>query len=236
PAALWCNAASFLAVIAAVWFAGIPTAVRTRRAVMQAMRDSIEFARTNPAVRSMVPLMFVVALVGAPFIGFIAQMATKVFDSDQSGTSLLVTAQGVGAVIVGASMGGLTHRFGLRRTMVGAVSALGPVLVLYGAAPHIALAAVAVALAGGAYMACISSFSSITQQSAPPELRGRAIAVNNFILGFAFPLGLFIEGPLADLTSLRAVTIGSGVVTGGVLLIGRVLRPRHTEPIALALS
>ncbi len=236
PFALWCNAASFLAVIVAVSLADIPKAIRTKRAIIQAMRDGIHFARTNSAVRSMVPLMFMVALVGAPFIGFIAQMATKVFGSDQSGTSLLVTAQGIGAVIAGGSMGALTHRFGLRRTMVGAVAALGPMLVLYGAAPSIGLAAIAVAFAGGAYMACISSFSSITQQSAPAELRGRAMSVNNFILGFAYPLGLFIQGPLADLTSLRAVTIGSGVLTSALLILGRVLRPRHTAPIALALG
>lgn len=236
PAALWCNAASFLAVIAAVAFADIPKATRTKRAIVQAMRDAIHFAKTNEAVRSMVPIMILTSLVAAPFIGFIAQMATKVFDSDQAGTSLLVTAQGVGAVIAGASMGAVTHRFGLRRTTVGAVVLIGPALMLYGAAPHIGLAAAAVAFAGGAYMASISSFSSITQQSAPSEIRGRAMMVNNFILGLAYPLGLFIQGPLADLTSLRAVTIGSGALTLGVLIAGRLWRPQHTRPISLAIN
>jgi len=236
PAALWCNAASFLAVIVAVGVARIPLSPRTKRPILQAIRDSIHFGRTNPAVRSMLPMMFLVALIGAPFIGFIAQMATKVFHSEQSGTSLLVTAQGVGAVVAGASIGGLTHRFGIRRVMVGAVSLFGPAIAVYGLAPHIAIAAVAVAIAGGFYMACISSFSSITQQSAPPELRGRALTLNNFVLGFAYPLGLVIEGPIADATSLRAVTVGSGVLTVAILVVGRVLRPHHTEPIALAIN
>ncbi|MEO6124977.1 MAG: MFS transporter [Ilumatobacteraceae bacterium] len=236
PAALAVNSLSFLAVIAAIWFAEIPAAVRTRRAVIQAMKDAIEFARTNPAVRSMVPLMFLTSFLGAPFIGFIAQMATHVYNSDQSGTSLLVTAQGVGAVIAGASMGALTHRFGIRTITVGAVALFGPALVLYGAAPNIVLGAVGVALAGGIYMASISSFSSITQQSAPAELRGRALSVNNFILGFAYPLGLFIQGPLVDATSLRAVTIGSGVLTVGVLAIGRLVKAGNTEPIKLAIN
>ena len=236
PAALWCNAASFFAVILAVSIARIPETPRTKRPILQAIRDSIAFGRTNPAVRSMLPLMFMIALIGAPFIGFIAQMATKVFHSGQSGTSLLVTSQGVGAVIAGASIGSLTHRFGMRRTMLGAVVFFGPAVIAYGLAPHIGLAAIGVALAGGTYMACISSFSSITQQSAPPELRGRALSLNNFVLGFAYPLGLFIEGPLADLTSLRAVTVGSGLLTITVLAVGRLLRPRYTEPIGLAIS
>ena len=65
---------------------------------------------------------------------------------------------------------------------------------------------------------------------------GRALSLNNFVLGFAYPLGLFIEGPLADATSLRAVTVGTGVLTLTVLGVGRLLRPRYTEPIGLALS
>ncbi len=236
PAALWCNAVSFFAVIIAISFAAIPLTPRTKRPILHAIRDSIHFGRTNPAVRSMLPLMFVVSLIGAPFIGFIAQMATKVFHTQQSGTSFLVTAQGVGAVIAGATIGSLTHHFGMRRVTVGAVSFFGPAIVLYGISPNIVLAAFFLALAGGGYMACISSFSSITQQSAPPELRGRALTLNNFVLGFAYPLGLFIDGPIADATSLRAVTAGSGILLIAILLVARVVRPRSTEPIELALN
>lgn len=236
PAALWCNAASFLAVIVAISLARIPPSPRTKRPILQAVRDGIQFAKGNQAVRAMMPLMLAVTFIAAPFIGFIAQMATKHFHTKQGGTSLLVTAQGVGAVIAGASMGWLTNRFGLRRTMVSATCLLAPSLVLYGLAPNIVLAAAALGVTGGAYMASLSSFSTVTQQSAPSELRGRAMAVNNFILGAAYPLGLFIQGPLADHSSLQAVTVGSGLVLAGVFLLGRVVSPRHTEPIALALG
>lgn len=236
PAALWCNAASFLAVIIAISVARIPRSPRTKRPIFAAIRDGIRFAKGNEAVRSMVPVMIAVTFITAPFIGFIAQMATKVFHTRQGGTSLLVTAQGVGAVIAGASMGALNKRFGLRRTMVGATCLLGPALIVYGLSPNIGSAAAALAFTGGAYMASLSSFSTITQQSAPPELRGRAMAVNNFILGSAYPLGLFLQGPLADRTSLRAVTIGSGLAFGSILAIGRLLKPRHTDPIRLALG
>lgn len=236
PAALWCNAASFLAVIVAISFAHIPRSPRTKRPILQAVSDGIQFARGNEAVRSMVPIMIAVTFITAPFIGFIAQMATKVFHSRQGGTSLLVTAQGVGAVIAGASMGALNERFGLRKTMIGSTCLLAPALVLYGLAPNIVVAAIALSLTGGAYMGSLSSFSSVTQQSAPSELRGRAMAVNNFILGSAYPLGLFIQGPLADSSSLKTVTVGSGLVFAAVLLMGRAVSPRHTDPIGVALG
>jgi predicted MFS family arabinose efflux permease len=180
--------------------------------------------------------MIAVSLIAAPFIGFIAQMATKVLNTKQGGTSLLVTAQGIGAVITSSLMGAMYQRFGARRTMVVAISVLIPALMLYGASPNITFAAVALAITGGAYMAALLSFSAVTQRSAPPELRGRAMAVNNFILGAAYPLGLFIQGPLADHSSLRTVTVGSGIVLGVVLLVGRIASPRHTDPIHIALG
>jgi MFS family permease len=234
--ALWINAASFLCVIAAISAAHIPKSARTKRMVREATRDAIHFGRTNPAVRAMVPLMVTVAFIGAPFIGFVAQMATKVFGSAQGGTSLLIVAQGVGAVAAGASMGHLTHMFGLRNVTIGWMMALGPALVLYGASPHLWISAVALAMCGGCYMGCLSSFSSITQQSAPDALRGRALIINNFVLGFGYPLGLMIQGPLADSTSLRTVTMGSGVAIFGVLLARRVLQQGFTDPIATALG
>ncbi|CAB4859032.1 unannotated protein [freshwater metagenome] len=236
PAALWCNAVSFLAVIVAISLAHIPASPRTKRPILSAITDGIQFARSNPAVRSMLPLMIAVTFIAAPFIGFIAQMATKQFHTRQGGTSLLVTAQGVGAVFAGAGMGALTTRFGLRRTMLGAVCMLVPSLVVYGLSPNIVVAAFALAFTGGAYMASLSSFSTVTQQSAPSELRGRAMAVNNFILGSMYPIGLFIQGPLADHTSLRAVTVGSGLVLAGVLMLGRLLAPGRTDAVALALG
>ena len=231
-AALWVNAASFLAVVVAVSIARIPTRVGIRRSVLQAARDGVRFARVTPAVRAMVPVMALTVFVAAPFLGFVAQMATNVLGRAQSGTSVLVTAQGVGAVAAGAAMGTLSARFGVRAVMTGAVLLLAPSLVLYGVSPSIWFAAAALVLTGGCYMAALSSFTSITQQAASSELRGRAMMVNNFVLGAAYPLGLMAQGAIADAWSLRAVTIGSGVVLATCSLLFWILRPAHTAPIA----
>jgi len=236
PAALWVNAASFLAVVVAVQFARIPARIGVRRSVLQAARDGVHFARSTPAVRAMLPIMAFTVLVAAPFLGFVAQMATNVLGRAQGGTSALVTAQGFGAVAAGAAMGVLSARHGVRTVMTGSVLLLAPSLVLYGLAPSIWFAAAALVLTGGCYMAALSSFTSITQQSASAEVRGRAMMVNNFLLGAAYPLGLLVQGAMADRWSLRAVTVGSGVVLAVGALALRLVRPMHTAPIeALAL-
>jgi predicted MFS family arabinose efflux permease len=80
-------------------------------------------------------------------------------------------------------------------------------------------------------MGALSACTTVTQKSAPPELRGRAMSVNNFVLGAFYPVGLLVQGELADRTSLRAVTIGSGVALAAALALLFVLRPSRTAPI-----
>lgn len=231
-AALWTNAVSFAGVILAVGLAAIPRRPGVRRSVLAAVRDGIGFARRTAAPRQMVPLMVLQVAITAPFIGFIAQMATNVLGHGQAGTSALVTAQGVGAVAAGASIGALSARFGIRAVLVGAIALSAPSLVLYGAAPNIVVAAIGLTLLGGCYMASLSACTTVTQKSAPAELRGRAMSVNNFVLGAFYPLGLLVQGELADRTSLRAVTIGSGVVLAVLLAARFALRPRCTNAVA----
>lgn len=232
PAALWVNAATFAVVIAAVVAAALPRLAGVRRSVRAAVRDGVDFARRTPGPRAMVPLMVIQVFVTAPFIGFIAQMATNVLGRGQTGTTVLVTAQGVGAVAAGASIGPLAHRWGLRRILVGSIVLCAPALVAYGAAPNLALAAGGLTVLGGAYMASLSACTTVTQKAATPELRGRAMAVNNFVLGSCYPIGLLVQGFAADRTSLRVVTIGSGSALAAALGLAFAIDPARADPIA----
>jgi MFS family permease len=232
PAALWVNAASFLVVIAAVLAAPVPRRAGVKRTVRVAVRDALAFVRTTPPVRAMLPVMTLAVLLGSPFMGLSAQMATNVFGADQHGTSLLVTAQGIGAVVAGASMGSLVARWGTRRVLTTAAVVTAPVLVLYGLAPSLWSAALTLVVLAGCYMATLSSCTNITQRSASAEVRGRAMIVNNFVLGMAYPVGVLLQGELADRWSLRAVTVASGVSLGVCLAVLAVARPRLTDPIA----
>ena len=107
---------------------------------------------------------------------------------------------------------------------------MAPSLVLYGLAPHLLIAALGLMATGACYMASISSFTSVTQRAAPPELRGRAMVVNNFTLGAFYPLGLLVQGVIADRTSLRTVTAGAGVLLG-VFAVWLWARPASTAAI-----
>ena len=220
--ALWCNAVSYLAVILAVSLARLPQGPRSRRPIFAALADGVRFARATPAMRRMLTVMIVVILFGSPFIAFVPQMATNVLNGGADATSVLVTAQGVGAVTAAFTLGAVTHWLGSWKLMVIASLSLCAALSLYGIAPSLMLAAPALTLVGVAYGYAFTSFAGIAQHNAPDEMRGRVLAVNSFVLGTMYPAGTLIQGALADLTSLRTVTVGSGVamaVTFGVLAL-----------------
>ena len=214
--ALWCNVVSFSAVIAALAWIRMPDRAPLRRPIFAALADGFRFARGHPAMRRMLALMIATMFIASPFIAFVSQMATNVFDGSETATSLLVTAQGIGAVSAAFTLGGLNNRLGVWRLLTGAVLLLGPALVMYAISPELWMAAVCLVFVGLLYGYCFTSFAGVAQQSAPNEMRGRVLAVNSFVLGLLFPIGTLVQGAIADVAGLRWVTAASGLLLLGV--------------------
>jgi MFS family permease len=231
--ALVVNAVSFLAVIAAVGVIRLPlprpdaVAVPMREAIPEGAR----FVRQEPGLRATFVLMCTNTLLAAPFIALIPAMAVKVLDGDETTTSILVTAQGVGAVTAGFTVGAIARRLGQRGQMVTAMSLMPVALALYGLAPTIWVMAPALAVLGALYLGALNSFTTVAQLRSPARLRGRVLAVNNAVLGALYPLGALVQGRLGDIVGLRTITVAAAVVLALVLLAGRALRPGFTRPL-----
>jgi MFS family permease len=232
-AALWCNAISFFAVIVAVALVKVPRSTGERRPIFRALADGMRFAIAHPAMRLMLVVMVLTIGIASPFIAFVAQMATNVLHGDARATSVLVTAQGIGAVAAAFTLGSLTKRAGVTTVMFGGVGLLCPALVAYALAPRLWLAAPMLLLVGLCYGYAFTSFASIAQQSAPDAMRGRVLAVNFLVLGVLFPVGTLIQGQIADAIGLRWTTAGSGVLLAVALL---ALAPWQRRAAALVTS
>jgi len=211
-AALWCNSISFFAVIIAVALVKVPHRHGERRPVFGALADGVRFAMAHPVMKRMLAVMVLTIGVASPFIAFVSQMATNVLHGDARATSVLVTAQGIGAVGAAFTLGTMTKKYGVNTVMFVGVGVLSPALVAYAVAPRLWLAAAMLTVIGLSYGYAFTSFASITQQSAPDDMRGRVLAVNFMVLGVLFPVGALVQGQIADAIGLRWTTAGSGVV------------------------
>ena len=237
PWALGANTTSFFAVIVVLLLITLPRPAADARAVKMgaAIRSGIRFVRTDPGLRVVIQTMSLSMLFAAPFIALVPAMAIKVLDSGKTGTSVLVTAQGIGAVTAALAIGPLGRRYGMRWIMVRSVSLVPLALVLYAVAPNLPLSAIAILVVGSLYLTSLSCFTTIAQQRSPSEYRGRVLSLNSVVLGTLYPLGAALQGLLADHFGLRAVTAGAAIVMLVVLIAVRALRPGYTRALDEAL-
>ncbi len=226
------NTLSFLAVIAVLVVLRLPRpAPATDASIVAAIVTGARFVRTEPGLRVVVGYMALNSLLAAPFIALVPAVALKVFHNEQAGTAALVTAQGVGAVLMGLSLGTLHARFGNRRVLLAVLWGLPAALCLYALAPNLAVGVVAIFLVGFLYLGALSSFTTIAQLRAPTELRGRVLSVLMVLLGTLYPLGSVLQGAIADRVGLRATTAGAAVLMAAVLLVTRLTRPTMTKAL-----
>jgi MFS family permease len=226
------NTVSFLAVIVVVAVLPLPgprggpvLPIRT------AIREGFRFSWREPGLRAVMTYMAMNSFLAAPFIALVAPMALQVLDAGKGGVSALVTAQGIGAVVVAVSLGSLAERYTPRRVLDAALWLLPVTLVVYALSPGIAFATLAIFAVGGCYLGALSSFTSIAQLRAPAEIRGRVLSVLNVLLGTLYPLGSVMQGSLADHVGQRATTAGAAVLLFALVALMRVAQPRQLRAL-----
>jgi MFS family permease len=182
------------------------------------IKDGIRVARAERGCRAAIGLIAAVAFLAAPFIALIpakANLLAHATGSHSSGatasiTGILTTAQGVGAVVGALLIAPLAARVGRRRAIQLDLLIACAALSLYGYAPTVAAAAVALAFVGASYIGVLSGLNTVVQLRAPAIYRARVLSLFFVALGVVYPLGALVQGALADhLTLARTTTAGA---------------------------
>lgn len=230
------NAGSFFAVLVALLLVRLPV-IETAgevESVLHRLRAGMRATARNPSARLAVTLISAVALTASPFIALIPAVALKAFHSKASGTSVLVTAQGIGAVLGALSLTPLADRFGRRAVLFADLIAVGVLLVLYAASPGLWVAAAVMLLVGAAYIGVLAGCNTIIQLNAPDALRGRMLGLYMMALGIFYPVGAIAQGWIANVAGIRAVTAAGGLLLLFVTFVGfrRQILARSPAPEA----
>jgi len=227
------NAVSFLAVVAVLLTLHLPPPAASARAerIRRAIADGFRYVREEPGLRITALAMCLNTFLAAPFIALVPTMAQEVLGAGKTGTSILVTAQGAGAVLMAFSLGTLVGRFSARRVLVTLMVALPFALAVYAVAPGLGWSALALFAVGFLYLGTLSSFTTIAQLRVTSAIRGRVLSVFTVILGSLYPLGAIVQGKLADHIGLRWTTFGSAALMLFAIVVTRLLRPGVTAAI-----
>lgn len=231
PAAFVANAASFLAVVAALAFVRLapPPGAATGVRLWASVRSGARAAWAEPGCRAAIATIAIVALLASPFIALVPAVAAHLTRGGAravaSTTGLLTTAQGLGAVAGALALPSIAERMGRGRALLGSLVLLPPALVVYGLATTVAVATVDLAVVGLVYIGVLSGLSTVVQLRAPPAFRGRILSFYLVALGVSYPIGSLIQGPLADRVGLAWTTGGSATVLAAGLTALALLRP-----------
>ncbi|HUR22575.1 MAG TPA: MFS transporter [Acidimicrobiales bacterium] len=221
------NAASYGAVVLALLTVRLPTPSPSDEApgLWARIVAGARGANAEPGCRTAILTMAVTALLLSPFIALIPAVTLKLFAGGEGATSLLIGAQGVGAVAGALTLASLARRYGHRRVLVANLLALPFLLTLYAAAPTLAIAAIVLVVVGGCYVNVLSGLGTVVQLRAPETLRARILSLYMLALGTVYPLGAVLQGALGDRLGLRAVTAGGAALYLVVLIAAGVGRP-----------
>lgn len=221
-AAFAVNAVSYLAVLiglSRIRKQYVPSVSIERASVFTGLR----FISANPILKALSWQMVMLSVFAGSFVPILAVYARNVLGVGATGYGMLTSAVGVGAAIGAITMGAMSSRLSRPRVAVIASAALGTAVVLLGVARSLPVALLLLACAGGAMASQGIVTATGLQLAAPPELRGRVMAVYSFVVLGLAPLGAFQAGWVAEhLGASWSISI-----SGSVFLLATLVQRRR---------
>lgn len=218
-------AATHLFFVVMIIIVRIPAPKAHRAGVDYSVRAALRYVRRD---RPLMLLLLAITAVGfgsEPSMTLAPAMANEL-GGGESAVGELSTGFGVGAALGLIIISTVNRR--IRSTMSSSLGLWLMVvgLILVSISPTVWLALCAFAVAGLGFSWAMTGVSTLIQERAPDELRGRIMAL--WMVGFigSRPVAAAVVGTAADLLSVRTAFIVTAVLLG---LVATMCRPRVLE-------
>ncbi|MEM7285352.1 MAG: MFS transporter [Actinomycetota bacterium] len=209
PFVFWLNAATYAALVLALW------SIEDRPAAFDGARDrsvfgdiaaGARYAVRNPPIRVALTAGTVIAILVFP-ISYVAPiLATQGLDLDASEFGILVGLFGSGAIAGGILM--LLERDRLMEPAVSiGASGCAVGLLLVGVAPGLGVALVGMFVTGIAFVNVTSNVLTSLQTNLDDRVRGRVMSLWMMIYGSLGPVGIITYGSLAEAIDIQTVFV-----------------------------
>jgi predicted MFS family arabinose efflux permease len=224
------NTTSFVVVILVLWFIRFPAVAATRENLRQGLRTGVRHVARTPLLRTFTLLAGAASFLGFPLITFLPTIAGDVLKTGASGYSLLLTSLGVGAIVGALTTAQRGDVRGRGRLTLVSLAAFG--LVTIGAVLSQWQWASMALLVGSGYTltTALSTLSSLVQEQAPEELRGRVLSIFGLAFRGGLPLGSLVAGIFVRAAGAPAVL---AVYSALLVVLALFLLVRHRDLRAL---
>lgn len=223
------NAASYLAVIVAMWLIRtdelFPSA-RSARAPGQ-LREGFAYVRRTPVLRTTLLMLAVIGTLTFEFSTTLPMLSDFTFDAGAGGLATMTALMGLGAVVGGLAVAAASSPTPTRLVVVAA--AFGGAVLLAAAMPTIGLVYLTMPLVGATSVATIATSNTTLQLHSEPQLRGRVMSLFSMALIGSTPIGGPIVGWIGDHVGPRWSLVVGGVAALAAAAFGRAALTPHRQ-------
>ena len=220
------NSASFVAVVFSLTTMDA-TALSPSKPAPRArgqLREGLRYIRSMPELAVPLVMMGVAGCLTYEFQVSLPVMADRGLNVGAAGFGFMTAAIGIGAVVGGLFVAA-RGKTGLR-PLIAAAFGLGAALGVATLAPSLPVELIALALAGSASIAFMSTGNSTLQLNAAPDMRGRVMSLWFVAFQGSTPIG----GPLVGATMAAIgprAGLGIGALAVGLVACGGLLALRR---------
>jgi MFS family permease len=221
------NGLSYLAVIASLLAMRLPPRPPLpgpAAPVWHNLREGVGYVTRSAPIRSILLLLSLVSLAGAPYAVLLPVFAADVLHGDAHTLGFLVGAIGVGALCGALLLASRRTVRGLGRVIVASVALFAVSIASFSLSQRLWLSLVLVFLSGFGLMVHMASSNTIVQTVVDDDKRGRVMSFYAAAFQGTMPLGSLLAGSLAGLVGApRTLLLGGGVCLVGALAFARAL-------------
>ena len=183
------------------------------------MLSALRFARHSETVLAQLVRTVAYSAAGSALWALLPVIGQRQLGLGATGFGLLMGCLGTGAVITGLVIGRLRQRLGLEKLVAAGGVVFGAAMVVAALSRIHVLTYAALVLAGGSWMAVMSTYNTATQTSVPPWVRARATSMHTLCALGSFAIGSAFWGALSDILGLTpALLVGAATMAAGLFL------------------
>lgn len=203
------NAATYLAVIGALFRVSIPKATPTKEKGWQSFTLGIRTVRERPVLARILISMFTFSLISLPYVGLFPAVADKNFGIDGSSAMYkwLYAVWGLGAMFGALAVGTVLAQHDKRRLARQGFFVFALLLTAFAISRTPLLAFITGFFLGMAYFATTTALMTVLQSRLELEVRGRVLSLWFMAFGGTVPLGNMLFGPIMDSIGSRPVLL-----------------------------
>lgn len=209
------NAASFLAVLAALALMGTPPHGASAPArLSDDLREAMHLLREQPRLLVFLGTVLALSFFGRPYIRMMPSFAREVLHVGATSLGLLQSAPGVGTILAVLLVGRLSGAGG-KGTLLGlGTLVFGALVGIFGLVRAFWPAMALLVFIGTAQSLSLAAANTLVQLSAPAHARGRLMGFYSMVAFGGFALGSLPVGAVADL-----IGVGPALSAGGLIVV-----------------